>query len=39
MAACAMLVVDLVFQGWGLIAFGLSLKARAARRSGQPATV
>jgi uncharacterized membrane protein HdeD (DUF308 family) len=35
----AMLVVDLVFQGWGLIAFGLALKARVSRRSGQPATV
>jgi uncharacterized membrane protein HdeD (DUF308 family) len=35
----AMLVVDLVFQGWGLIAFGLALKARASRHSGQPATV
>jgi uncharacterized membrane protein HdeD (DUF308 family) len=35
----AMLVVDLVFQGWGLIAFGLALRARASRHSGQPATV
>lgn len=29
----AMLVVDLIFQGWGLIAFGLGLKARASRHS------
>ena len=35
----AMLVVDLVFQGWGLIAFGLALKARASRHSSQPAAV
>ena len=35
----AMLVVDLVFQGWGLIAFGFALKVRASRHSGQPATV
>jgi uncharacterized membrane protein HdeD (DUF308 family) len=35
----AMLTVDLVFQGWGLIAFGLALKARASRRSRTPATV
>ena len=35
----AMLVVDLVFQGWGLIAFGLALKARASRHSSQPAVV
>jgi uncharacterized membrane protein HdeD (DUF308 family) len=27
----AMLVVDLIFQGWGLIAFGLALRARASR--------
>jgi uncharacterized membrane protein HdeD (DUF308 family) len=27
----AMLVVDLVFQGWGFIAFGIALKARASR--------
>ena len=27
----AMLIVDLVFQGWGYIAFGLSLRARASR--------
>lgn len=35
----AMLVADLVFQGWGLILFGLALRARASRRSNQPATV
>jgi uncharacterized membrane protein HdeD (DUF308 family) len=35
----AMLVVDLIFQGWGLIMFGLALKARASRHSDQPATV
>ncbi|OAF10720.1 hypothetical protein AYJ54_10695 [Bradyrhizobium centrolobii] len=35
----AMLVVDLIFQGWGLIAFGLALRMRATRHSGQPATV
>jgi uncharacterized membrane protein HdeD (DUF308 family) len=35
----AMLVVDLVFQGWGLIAFALALKARASRNSSQPAAV
>jgi len=35
----AMLVVDLVFQGWGLIAFGLALKARASRHSSQPVAV
>ncbi|MBR1119908.1 HdeD family acid-resistance protein [Bradyrhizobium lablabi] len=29
----AMLVVDLIFQGWGLIAFGVGLKARASRHS------
>jgi uncharacterized membrane protein HdeD (DUF308 family) len=33
----AMLVVDLVFQGWGLIAFGFALKARASRHSAQSA--
>ena len=27
----AMLVVDLIFQGWGFIAFGIALKARAYR--------
>ena len=27
----AMLVVDLIFQGWGLIAFGISLKMRSSR--------
>jgi len=35
----AMLVVDLIFQGWGLIMFGLALKARASRRSARPAGV
>ncbi len=35
----AMLVVDLIFQGWGFIAFGLALKSRASRHSAQPATV
>ena len=35
----AMLVVDLIFQGWGLIAFGVALRARAQRHSDQPATV
>jgi uncharacterized membrane protein HdeD (DUF308 family) len=35
----AMLVVDLIFQGWGLIAFGVALKARSLRRADQPATV
>jgi uncharacterized membrane protein HdeD (DUF308 family) len=35
----AMLVVDLIFQGWGLIMFGLALKARASRHSDQSATV
>ncbi|CCE10829.1 conserved membrane hypothetical protein [Bradyrhizobium sp. STM 3843] len=35
----AMLVVDLIFQGWGLIAFGLALRTRASRHSGQPASV
>ena len=35
----AMLVVDLIFQGWSLILFGLALKSRASRHSGQPATV
>ena len=29
----AMLVVDLIFQGWGLIAFGVGLKTRASRHS------
>jgi uncharacterized membrane protein HdeD (DUF308 family) len=29
----ALLVVDLIFQGWGLIAFGVGLKARASRHS------
>lgn len=35
----AMLVVDLIFRGWGLIMFGLALKARASRRSSRPVTV
>jgi uncharacterized membrane protein HdeD (DUF308 family) len=36
----AMLVVDLIFQGWGLIVFGLALKARASRHPDhKPATV
>jgi len=35
----AMLVVDLVFQGWGFIAFGLALRSRAYRHSAEPATV
>jgi uncharacterized membrane protein HdeD (DUF308 family) len=36
----AMLVVDLIFQGWGLIVFGLALKARASRHSDRnPAMV
>ncbi|AJA64170.1 MULTISPECIES: HdeD family acid-resistance protein [Bradyrhizobium] len=34
-----MLVVDLIFQGWGFIAFGIALKTRASRHSSQPATV
>lgn len=28
----AMLVVDLIFQGWGFIAFGMALRARASRQ-------
>ncbi len=35
----AMLVVDLVFQGWGFIAFGFALRSRASRHSAEPATV
>jgi uncharacterized membrane protein HdeD (DUF308 family) len=36
----AMLVVDLIFQGWGLIVFGLALKTRASRHSDHnPTTV
>ena len=35
----AMLVVDLIFQGWSLILFGLALRARASRHSGRPGTV
>jgi uncharacterized membrane protein HdeD (DUF308 family) len=34
----AMLVVDLIFQGWGLIMFGVALKARASRHSDRSAT-
>jgi uncharacterized membrane protein HdeD (DUF308 family) len=35
----AMLVVDLVFQGWGFIAFGLALRNRTSRPSAEPAAV
>jgi len=36
----AMLVVDLIFQGWGLIVFGLALKTRTSRHSDhKPTTV
>jgi len=35
----AMLVVDLIFQGWGFIAFGVALKARSVRHADQPAAV
>ncbi|MGY8707388.1 HdeD family acid-resistance protein [Bradyrhizobium sp. 18BD] len=35
----AMLVVDLIFQGWGFIAFGIALRSRASRHSAEPATV
>jgi uncharacterized membrane protein HdeD (DUF308 family) len=35
----AMLAVDLIFQGWGLIMLGLTLKARASRHPNQPVTV
>jgi hypothetical protein len=35
----AVLTVDLIFQGWGLIAFGVGLKGRASRDSGKPAAV
>jgi uncharacterized membrane protein HdeD (DUF308 family) len=31
----AMLVVDLIFQGWGFIAFGIALKTRAAGRPSE----
>ena len=31
----AMLVVDLIFQGWGYIAFGLALKSRVSRHPHQ----
>jgi uncharacterized membrane protein HdeD (DUF308 family) len=29
----AMLVVDLIFQGWGYVVFGMMLRFRIARRS------
>jgi uncharacterized membrane protein HdeD (DUF308 family) len=32
----AMLVVDLAFQGWGFIAFGIALKARTSRPRPRP---
>jgi uncharacterized membrane protein HdeD (DUF308 family) len=35
----AMLVVDLIFQGWGLLAFGMALRARAVRQAKYPAAV
>jgi uncharacterized membrane protein HdeD (DUF308 family) len=35
----AMLVVDLIFQGWGFVAFGIALKRRASRHKGQHAPV
>jgi uncharacterized membrane protein HdeD (DUF308 family) len=35
----AMLVVDLVFQGWGFIAFGIALRARASRPKDRPAPI
>jgi uncharacterized membrane protein HdeD (DUF308 family) len=35
----AMLVVDLVFQGWGFIAFGTALRARASRPKDRPAPI
>jgi uncharacterized membrane protein HdeD (DUF308 family) len=35
----AVLTVDQIFQGWGLIAFGVGLKGRASRHSGKPAAV
>jgi len=34
----AMLVVDLIFQGWGFIAFGLALRSLASRHPAEPAT-
>jgi uncharacterized membrane protein HdeD (DUF308 family) len=34
----AMLVVDLIFQGWGMIAFGVALKARSSRQADQHTT-
>jgi uncharacterized membrane protein HdeD (DUF308 family) len=33
----AMLVVDLIFQGWGLVFLGLSLRSRATRHADAPA--
>jgi uncharacterized membrane protein HdeD (DUF308 family) len=35
----AMLVVDLIFQGWGFIAFGFALKARAVRLKDKAASI
>jgi uncharacterized membrane protein HdeD (DUF308 family) len=35
----AMLVVDLIFQGWGFVAFGIALKARASRHGDRPASI
>lgn len=35
----AVLTVDLIFQGWGLIAFGVGLKGRTSRHSGKSAEV
>jgi uncharacterized membrane protein HdeD (DUF308 family) len=32
----AMLVVDLIFQGWGVIMFGLALKVRTSRNAQRP---
>lgn len=32
----AMLVVDLIFQGWGFVAFGIALRARALRHENRP---
>ncbi|MCP3398668.1 HdeD family acid-resistance protein [Bradyrhizobium sp. CCGB20] len=34
-----MLIVDLIFQGWGFIAFGIALRNRASRYRAEPATV
>jgi uncharacterized membrane protein HdeD (DUF308 family) len=33
-----MLVVDLIFQGWGFIAFGVALRARSFRQAEQAVT-